>query len=92
MNIIKVVYLILYLTNDKQIQDNTHEFVKRQVYTKTEIVQNDKFSCDENYLTFYKETLMSKFGIEFDQIDIKCLEKLDHKGILYTKRFITLYV
>jgi len=26
--------------------------------TKTEIIENDKFDCSEEYLTFYKQTLL----------------------------------
>ena len=78
MNLIKFASVILMILNDN--------FVERKFYTKIEIIENDQIGCSNDFIKFNKQLIMSKYKIDYDQINFNCYSVLDHKGVRYTKR------
>lgn len=67
-------------------------FVERKIFTKTDIIHNDKIGCSDEYVRFSKQLLMLKYNIEYDQIDFKCESLTDDKNIIHTKRIYKLLI
>lgn len=86
MNAIKLIVsavAIFYSNEEKVLKDN---FVERKLYTKTEIIHNDLIGCNENYIEFNKQLLMSRYKLNYDQVDFECQSVIDHKGVIHTKK------
>jgi hypothetical protein len=84
--------VVLFLLNGLTSDLIKHGFNERKVYTYSEIIHDDHIGCSEEYKNFYKQTLMQKFDIDFDQIYFKCQTVIDDKNIKHSKRYTEIKV
>lgn len=88
MRILKILTLILYSSNKKEIGYSSTNFQEVRTYVKTEIIYDDKIGCSEEYKKFSKELLVSQYNLpSSDYVKIDCKSIIDHKGVKHTKRY-----
>lgn len=77
--------LIAYLATENLLLKNG--FTERKLFTRSEIYHNDRIGCSDDFISGYKQTLMQKYNVEYDQVYFKCESVIDHLGKRHTKRY-----